>query len=104
LKIKDLSGKITYSKIISLQNLKALFGGLGVVKIYPNPVSDILMVDCRDKACLVFTDMGVEIVNILGQTVLHFPKLNDNKINVSGLEKGVYFLKTDKYVLKFIKK
>lgn len=40
----------------------------------------------------VFTE-GVEIVNILGQTVLSFQKLNENKINVLGLESWVYFLR-----------
>jgi hypothetical protein len=98
LKIKDLSGKIIYSKIISLQNLKAPFGGLGVVKIYPNPVSDILMVENFGNI------ENIEIINILGQTVLHFPKLNDNKINVSGLESGVYFLKIQNQIIKFFKK
>ncbi len=62
------------------------------------------MIDyCRDKACLVSTDMGVEIINILGQTVLHFPRLNDNKINVSSLESGVYFLKMNNKIFQFIK-
>ena len=98
MKIKDLGGKITYSKIISLQR-----HDLKTIKIYPNPVSDILMIDCRDKACLVSTGTGIEIINILGQTVLHFPKLNDNKINVSGLENGVYFLKMNGQVVRFLK-
>jgi hypothetical protein len=97
LKIKDLSGKIIYSKIISLQNLKAPFGGLGVIKIYPNPVSDILTIENLDNA------NDVEIINILGQTVLHFPKLNDNKIYVSNLENGVYFLKIEGNIFKLLK-
>jgi hypothetical protein len=97
LKIKDLGGKIIYSKIISLQNLNASFESLGVIKIYPNPVSDILTVENLDNA------NNIEIINILGQTVLYFPKLNDNKVNVSGLENGFYFLKMNEQVVRFLK-
>jgi hypothetical protein len=98
LKIKDLGGKVIYSKIISLQNLKAPFGFLEVIKIYPNPVSDILTVENLDNA------NNIEIVNILGQTVLYFPKLNDHTIHISSLESGVYFLKMGGNIFKFIKK
>jgi hypothetical protein len=90
LKIKDLGGKIICSKTLSLQQKDSK-----TIKIYPNPVSDILTVDCNGT--------GIEIVNILGQTVLHFPKLNDNKINVSGLENGVYFLKIGGKIIRFHK-
>lgn len=65
--------------------------------IFPNPVNDILFIENNEN-------LEYEIFNITGKTVLN--GIN-NQINVSSLEKGLYFLKVtlEKNILtqKFIK-
>jgi Concanavalin A-like lectin/glucanases superfamily/Secretion system C-terminal sorting domain len=93
LKINDLDGKIAFSKIISLENGKILRG----VKIYPNPVSDVLTIENIDE-------QGVEIVNILGQVILSEKATTRTTFNIQHLESGVYFVKTGGQTVRFIKK
>jgi hypothetical protein len=80
LKIVDLDGKTTFSKVISLENDFILRG----IKIYPNPVSDVLTIQNADN-------QPFDILNILGQKVLsgHI----GHTINASNLVKGTYILK-----------
>jgi Concanavalin A-like lectin/glucanases superfamily/Secretion system C-terminal sorting domain len=93
LKINDLDGKTTFSKIISLEN-----GKIGrVLKIYPNPVSDILTIENIDR-------QDLEIVNILGQIVLSEKATMRTTFNIEHLQSGVYFVKTGGQTVRFIKK
>lgn len=71
------------------------------VQLYPNPASD--------KLNFVFKDgerpEKVEIVDVCGRTVLSFSITEGTTtVNTSGLEAGVYFVKADNIVKKFIKK
>ena len=68
--------------------------------IFPNPVSDILYINGINNA------KDIRIFDVTGKTVL-IPQssfLNTNQIDVSALSKGIYFLKVDNQVVKFIKK
>ncbi|MDD3078442.1 MAG: glycosyl hydrolase [Paludibacter sp.] len=70
-----------------------------ILKIYPNPVRDILHVEGIDVL-----DKQVEIYDVLGRKVL-FRKLNDSVVDVSALNIGVYILSVEnKPVQTFIKK
>jgi hypothetical protein len=51
--------------------------------IYPNPTKEYLNIDCSSLE-------SVSVYNILGKELL---KGNNNRINVSSLSKGVYFIK-----------
>lgn len=71
------------------------------VRLYPNPASD--------KLNLVFNERElpekVEIVDVCGRTVLSCQITGEaTTVNISGLESGVYFVKADNIVKKFIKK
>lgn len=56
------------------------------IKLYPNPATNVLNISCPIPACL-------QIVNMLGQ-VVHTQETNgDAQIDVSDLEKGVYFVR-----------
>ena len=67
------------------------------IKIHPNPVKNIIYIEN-------ITDSNYEICDITGKRVLNG---NNSEINVSSLEKGVYFLKvtSEENILtqKFIK-
>ncbi|RXM58384.1 hypothetical protein BOQ60_24735 [Chryseobacterium sp. CH1] len=60
------------------------------VKIYPNPVEDVLNV------LNVSANASYEIFNAPGQLVSK-GTMGDGKINVRALVKGVYFIRSWKY-------
>lgn len=63
--------------------------------IYPNPAKDIIHVSSSDKIS------KIEVLDLLGQ-VLSVTNPNSNKIdvNISGLSKGVYFLRVNGDAMK----
>ena len=91
LKIVDFDEKSELSKTISLQNDKILRGP----RVYPNPVSDVLTIENAD-------DKTIEIINTLGQIVLSQNTLTPN-INVQSLANGIYFLKMESELMRFVK-
>lgn len=94
LKINDLDGSSIFSRIISLEKGKILRG----VKIYPNPVSDVLTIENAEG-------QAIEIINVLGQVVQTFQKLPTfGKLIITDLPNGVYFLKTANETVRFVKR
>ena len=93
LRINDLDGTSTYSKIIFLEKSKILKG----IKIYPNPVQDVLRLETSEAQSL-------DIVNATGQVVAkQFIQKGLTEYNVSHLAAGVYFIKTGVESLRFVK-
>ena len=64
---------------------KNLVNGLS---IYPNPVSDILKIANANN----LTNASFSIVDVLGKTVVQYKALNNDAIDVSNLNSGVYIL------------
>lgn len=71
-------------------------------QIYPNPVKDMLYIYSGDERA-----KSIELINLQGVIVLRKPanKSKDQKIDLSSLSKGVYFLKIiyDKNIEKVFK-
>jgi hypothetical protein len=66
-------------------------------KIYPNPANDVLFIENADN-------QAVEIVNILGQTVMSLPKnINHLPLSIIHLKSGVYFVKMKDAAVRFVK-
>ncbi len=92
LKMIDLDGSFTYSKVIVVdnQNDKGL-----KTKVFPNPFTDALTIvlENGDKA----TSVSITLSDVLGQTlyVQKMPSFDNKKIDIStvGLTSGAYFLK-----------
>ncbi len=84
----DVDGTATLSKVIS--TVKA---GSKALKIYPNLVSDVLNIEA--------TGDNLEIVNLLGQVVIH--QRSTQRLDVSALPKGTYLLKMGEEQAKFVK-
>ncbi len=111
--LKDASGNVVYSENISL---KTMVTGLDpvqsvpLVKIYPNPVKDVLNIQYSGN---VLHEMQVEILDITGKSisVQNLYQVDSGQtisLNVSTLKKGIYLCKmiSDKKLLgasKFIK-
>jgi len=70
------------------------------VSIFPNPANSILNIDIPSEDSFEF-----EIIDLFGKTILTIR--NQNKIDVSNLEKGIYIIKIiqgeNYYIQKFVK-
>ena len=71
------------------------------MKIYPNPVNDILKFETERKI------QTVKLFTVSGKLVMQFVNFPKNEINVSRLTPGIYFLKTyfktGNKIIRFIK-
>lgn len=66
------------------------------VSIYPNPVLNTLNIK-TDRV------VNVHIMNALGQLVLSHNTSNTNQVDVSKLQKGIYFVKVEDKVIRMVK-
>lgn len=66
--------------------------------VYPNPVKDVLNVSTTG----LLNDTVTAIYDLTGRQVL-YGKLSENTINVSTLPTGIYILKIDNRIAKFVK-
>ncbi|MET7257514.1 T9SS type A sorting domain-containing protein [Dyadobacter jiangsuensis] len=78
LKMKDLNGSYSYSQIESLR-----FDGKAPAAVYPNPVSDVLIVE-NSKEVVLF-----RIINAEGRKVYEAVRVSD-AVPVKGLAAGTY--------------
>jgi hypothetical protein len=86
----DNDGKETLSKVISVERK-----GDNKLKVYPNPVSNILTVEVERNGIPFY------VLNLLGQQVLSGKAAQ--RIDVSALPQGAYFLKVGEEQVKFVK-
>jgi len=71
------------------------------VRIYPNPVKNYLFIDLENSS-----NISYSIFNVLGEKVLdktYNSLQNIFQINVSNLEKGIYFIQLNNSIAKFVK-
>ncbi|MCB0461146.1 MAG: T9SS type A sorting domain-containing protein [Flavobacteriaceae bacterium] len=67
------------------------------IKIYPNPANTYLYFNGHIE------NQTINIYNVLGQEELRTKVSNDKSIDVRKLKSGLYILKTEKQIVKFIK-
>ncbi len=84
LKQLDLDGKFEYSQIKSVK-----MEGEETVKVFPNPVSDFLLIE---TACKI---KSVELLDTRGSSIYR-NNTAENKIDMSNNAPGIYFLKIEK--------
>ncbi|MFM2269400.1 MAG: hypothetical protein RL757_2841 [Bacteroidota bacterium] len=92
LKNMDLDGTFEYSKIISLDAAATVAG----VKLYPNPVSDVLFVEN-------VLGQDVEIINSIGQTIMKEQAVEQTSFSMAQFSNGIYFVKIGNKAFKFVK-
>jgi hypothetical protein len=99
----------TYAKHIFVSKLETVTGtedlvvATDIIRIYPNPASDILTVENTANQ-----NEYISIYNIQGQLILEYPiEQGKSKINIKGLTKGVYIIKiyssNNESLTKFVK-
>jgi len=85
------------TKKIAISNNNNVF--LDKVIIYPNPTNNVLNVKLSVNSAV----KNYFIVNLLGQTILQGNLENTfNRIDISKLKKGIYFIQIDTIIKKFI--
>ena len=89
LRQRDNDGKETLSKVISVSAK-----GNNKLKVHPNPVSNTLSVENTEGG-------DYQIINLLGQEVMNGKAVQ--RIDVSALPEGTYFLKVGVEQVKFVK-
>ena len=90
---KDISeswfnkGGISYTFYLEDDNLSndSLINNFDDVKIYPNPASNYIIIEVEDE-------INLKLINNLGQTVVSKTISMKTDINISYLEKGLYFI------------
>lgn len=84
-------------------NIKELANEEGLFQIYPNPVDDILFINCQTELQI----NKLVITDLTGKTIESNISQLNNKIDVSHLKEGVYYLTISfeghSQILKFIK-
>ena len=97
IKLTDVWGYTVQGQFsgVNTQNMEGLAPKL---KIYPNPVSNFLIIDLDKKNELSI----VKIYDIYGQTAIA-ERITENKINVSKLNSGIYFISMNGLTAGFIK-
>lgn len=93
LKTVDFDRKTSLSNVITLENGRILRG----LKVYPNPVDDLLVIENAEGKDL-------EIVNALGQVVLSEKNNRRTTFAIQHLSSGVYYVKTKEGMVRFVKK
>ena len=87
-----LSADVVVESTTSVANVQAVD-----VSVYPNPANDNISVNLLE-------DGDVSIINVTGSVVKEVSNTNGQNIDISSLPAGVYFIKADDFVGKFIKK
>jgi len=67
--------------------------------LFPNPATDFITIDCKNNDI----NKIYIITNVSGQKIKTFKNYSD-KIDISNLSKGIYFINFGKKHYKFIKK
>ncbi len=86
LKQTDYDGRFEYSNIVSVNCFDEIIGD---IKVYPNPVSDVLSIEVADNK----EDINFEIINAMGTVVYNGSLLHKAIINTSYFASGTYVLK-----------
>ena len=97
IKLTDVWGYTVQGQFsgVNTQNMEDLTPKL---KIYPNPASNFLMIDLNKE----FESSIVKIHNIYGKMVFS-ERITENKIDISKLNNGIYFVSLNKQTAGFIK-
>lgn len=93
LKMVDIDGKHQYSNIVRINNN----GDAVKLSVFPSPASEFITLVSSKK-------QEVSITNTTGQVISNSMLINGNQtINIASWVPGIYFIKTEEAVLKFVK-
>jgi hypothetical protein len=91
--VRDINGnRAVQTAVVTIHkatDVKTLSGK--DISVYPNPARNMLHVECTDHSA-----QQVKLINLVGRTVLHETNVNGtHKLDISGLENGIYLLQIE---------
>ncbi len=89
-KVKWSGDTVSYEIVLNFENTSTSTLNQNDLRVYPNPVGDILYFELKDKNRVV---KRIDIYNYLGQKVRTIEDLMSNQINIKDLKSGFYFIK-----------
>ena len=94
LEMVDIDGKKKVSKTVSV----VFEEGSKVIAVYPNPTTELVTIDNQ-------LGSNIDIINAAGQVMFQQKASNNTRlqVNVSTWARGIYFVKSDNDVVKFVK-
>ena len=95
-RIKDTTDCEAYSDVMNVQVTGIDNGFYNTIQVYPNPVKDILVVSG------IGNRVSGMVYNYLGEVVM-LVNSEDGKIDVSELPQGLYILRTNEGIARFVK-
>jgi len=94
LKNFDIDGKYKYSAIVRINNSDAIIK----LSVFPIPATEFITIISGKK-------QEAFITNNIGQSIKNILLIRGNQtVNIAGWPTGVYFIKSEEAVIKFIKK
>ncbi len=97
LKQTDLDGQFQYFDIVGI----SFNGDKASVHLYPNPAHNVLFIES-----IVRNETPIQIFNITGEKVFEdtITILGKHGVDITSLLSGIYYIKVDNQIVKFIKK
>ena len=96
----DLIVSAQYALITSVENTTENT----VIKIYPNPIKHVLVIEIKNLSLIKNAAKGISIFNSSGLIVYHSQQINlKQEINISHYPKGIYLVSIGKETKKIIK-
>lgn len=87
---------LAYSSSVTPTSLNNNKNSNQLIALYPNPAQNFVTIKN------VADNKLVEVINTLGQVILK-QNISNERLNISHLQKGIYFVKIDDSLVKFIK-
>ncbi len=99
LRIVNIDGSFSYSRIVAVK-----YDAEQGLTVFPNPVKDVLQVQLKHTASLI----QMQLVDISGHVIRNWTvKGNGNdlstSVDLSGLQKGIYFFRAGNQVVQLIR-
>lgn len=92
--IKEVSSQRANIKLVFDPNVNVVENELNTLSAYPNPVKDILYLNCLDNEI-------IKVYDVTGRLVMQ--EIYNGSLNFSGLESGIYTIATSKGLVKVVK-
>ena len=91
---KEVSSQRANIKLVFDPNVNVVENDLNTLSAYPNPVKDILYLNCLDKE-------SIQVYDVTGRLMMQ--AIYNDGLNLRGLKSGIYAIATSKGLVKVMK-
>jgi len=72
----------------TITNTEEIYSSISNIKIYPNPIDDLMFVHSQEQSIISIHDLDGKLLNQFDINQ------GENKIELSGIKSGLYYVKT----------